>query len=125
MELSMRRVGQFDVNWEVDNRTQCGPKGTQRLAYDVRIEANEKCLDEKGFIIDNNAVDQYFTKKYNRVRVFESCEKIAMVACEDLRKMLGDKPIAKIEVTIAGSKLARLTARWVRPAPKSTVLFGM
>lgn len=115
MELLMRRVGQFDVYWTHDNTTQCGQAGTERLAYDVRIEANDRCLDENGFIIDNNDIDGYFKRKYRRVRKFESCEKIAMVACEEIRAMLGDKPFRSIEVTIAGSKMARLTAKWVRP----------
>lgn len=121
MDLSMRRVGQFEVLWSDDDTTQCGPYGTRTLAYDVRIEATEKCLDSQGFIIDNNEIDSYFKRRYREVRKFESCERIAMVACEELRKMLNGRPIRSIEVTIAGSKLARLTAKWVRPKSRSRV----
>lgn len=124
MELTLKRKGQFAVTWTHTNETQCGSLGTQVLSYAVTIVGNARCLDSNGFLIDNNVVDEYFKEKYRSIGKFESCERIAMVACDDLRARLKGKPIESIEVTIAGSSLAQLTARWDRPAAKKPVMFG-
>jgi hypothetical protein len=124
MELTLRRKGQFAVTWTESNETQCGALGTQVLSYVVTIVGNEKCLDRQGFLIDNNVVDEYFKERYKKVARFESCERIAMTACDELRQRLGKAPIDLIEVSVSGSTQAQLTARWERPAPKKPVMFG-
>jgi hypothetical protein len=125
MSISIQREGQFAVTWHGENATQCGAAGTQVLQYRVEIVGSDKHLNPQGFIIDNNAIHDYFIKKYRNVIDFLSCENIAMEACRDLKEMFGrgalnKVKISEIDVTISGGPLARLTASWRKPARRPT-----
>jgi hypothetical protein len=114
----MQRTGSFRVTCPTgDTATQCGPRGTQDLKYNVAIESDEAHLDESGFIIDNNAVDAYFKSAYQLVKTFVSCELIALKAVRELRVLLGERALS-IHVTISSSgyatDYASLTASWSR-----------
>lgn len=109
--LTLERSGQFSVRYTEDNTNQCGPtRLTDILTYRVKLTMSADTLDENGFVVDNMFVDRYFKETYRLVPVFESCEKIAIRTCRDMRKALGSRLLG-VEVSIAGMKEAVLTAR--------------
>jgi hypothetical protein len=128
LTLTIRRHGEFSVRFTGSNADQCGLPGTQILRYDVRIVGDEDHLTDQGFIIDNNAIHSYFLTTYDRVRDFESCERIAARACRDFKAMFGrgelrDVVAREIEVTIAGGPNAGLTAHWIAPRAETQPVF--
>jgi hypothetical protein len=91
----------------------------------VRITGDDQHLNADGFIIDNNAIEDYFVRKYMNVLDLESCERIASTACKDFRAMFGkgvlkNVRVSAIEVRIAGilhtgtPPVAGITAKWQR-----------
>lgn len=111
LTLSLEREGEFSVRWTESNDTQCGPtKLTDIMIYKAKITMNGAMLDDNGFIVDNMFIHYYFLEKYKEVRIFESCERIAIAACKDLKEKIGERLMA-VEVMIAGTPQARLTAR--------------
>lgn len=112
MRLFISRIGKFTVGSVGDDSTQCGFAGARELNYRVFIEGDCMKLTPEGFIIDNFAVQRYFDAKYGgHVDKFLSCEKIAIQAVKDFRRMV---PGCKcVTVTIDGtSGAAGLTASW-------------
>ena len=117
MSLVIERRREFAVAFSGAKATQCGAKGTQILSYRVRIGGMEKHLTSQGFIIDNNAIHDYFMAKYRAVQDFESCERIASAACRDFKAMFGQAPLELVkvrfvEVMVGGSPVAAITSRW-------------
>lgn len=111
VRLTMKRIGKFTVGECADDTTQCGFKGTRTLDYKVVIEGSPEHLTKEGFLIDNFAVQRYFDDTYKSVKVFLSCERIAIKAVEDIRRMVG-VGVKAVEVTVDGTGLAGLTASW-------------
>jgi hypothetical protein len=113
MKLTLQRQGTFSVGECGDDTTQCGMRGSRKLNYHVSISSTEKQLDEQGFIIDNNEIQQYFDAKFYSVDRFLSCEQIACQATMDLRKLVGARRCKSVAVTIAPVGIpAGLTAEW-------------
>jgi hypothetical protein len=117
LSLTIERTGQFSVNFNGSNESQCGLAGTTVLTYKVKIGCEETGLNEHGFIIDNNHIQGYFDSVYRNVRDFESCERIACKACRDFHAIMDDASVDAqfIEVTISGNPLAGLAASWRKP----------
>jgi hypothetical protein len=86
MKISIEREGEFPVGWHHSHNHQCGNVGTPILRYRVQIDCDRACLNPDGWIIDNNALPGYFTKKYADVKDFVSCEHIAACAVQDFYK---------------------------------------
>src|SRR5690349_18792761 len=100
--LTLTRTGQFSVRYTHDHARQCGPTmQTDVLTYEVELTMTGEDLDQQGFVVDNNYVAQYFHDTYHEVSSFVSCERIAMRACIDLKRILGDKLIA-VKCVISG-----------------------
>jgi hypothetical protein len=117
MGITINREGQFSVRHTHSSENQCGLKGTQVLTYKVKIIGDSDHLGNNGFLIDNDEIHNYFIVKYQKVREFQSCELIAVRACEALMKLCeghGAK-VHAIDVTISGNPLAGLTASWRAP----------
>lgn len=113
--LVLERSGEFSVRYSKTNAHQCGPSlETDVLTYVVRLTMTDESLDENGFVIDNFEIAKFFHDSYHEVKVFQSCELIALGALKHWKSRLGDKLLA-MEVTIAGMPQARITAseRWV------------
>src|SRR5437868_377755 len=92
MELSLHRVGTFQVNPEAEDSAQCGFKrGDRQLWYDVIIESDSQWLDKDGFVLDNNDVQHYFEQTYAQTPVFRSCETIAIQAVDDLCQLMAGR----------------------------------
>lgn len=120
MTLRMTREGSFAYNPEARSAGHCGIPLNLVLHYRVMIETSPDHLDENGFIIDNNAVHDYFLNHRFEPR-FWSCEEIAMRACEYfVRHIAGLK---QIEVSISGNpNAAWLTSCWkAKPERKRNV----
>jgi hypothetical protein len=111
VRLFMKRVGKFTVGQCQDDTTQCGFKGTRTLDYRVVIEGSPEHLTPEGFLIDNFAIQRYFDDTYKVVTHFLSCERIALKAVADIRRMVGTGCKA-VEVTVDGTGVAGLTAGW-------------
>lgn len=111
MRLTMKRIGKFTVGACEDDSTQCGYKGTRTLDYKVVIEGSPEHLTKEGFLIDNFAVQRYFDDTYKTIKQFVSCERIALKAVSDIRKMVG-VGVRAVEVTVDGTGVAGLTASW-------------
>lgn len=114
MTLKMVREGEFVAVWD-DRDTGCGaPKvGPNVYRYVCEIDTDESNLDDRGFIIDNNDVHEYFEKRYRVPRQAKSCELMAMEAVKKLRGLMPNAQ--RIAVTIYGSAKAGLTAEWRKP----------
>lgn len=112
MTLSMTRNGTFHVNPFAHRDNNCGLENTQLLHYRVELEIDARHLDkESGFIIDNNAVHDYFERTYKNVQKFVSCERIAMAACKHFHHNI--KSLRKIDVSISGNpEFAWLKSSW-------------
>ena len=110
--LTLRRKGSFDVNCTKHNR-QCGLYGEKTLAYDVQIEGRQ--IDcPRGYLLDNNDIPAYFSKRYGKPRTFEMCEKIAsdaVTAFRDKSKTYGCKP-NRIRVAISGIANSEIACDW-------------
>lgn len=117
--ITINREGQFSVRFTHSNENQCGVAGTQVLNYKVKIVGDSEHLNDRGFIVDNDDIHGYFTRTYDRVRDFKSCEHIAIEACKDLKNLCEDSgaKVYAVDVTISGNPLAGLTASW-RDRPK-------
>lgn len=112
MILNMTRTGAFSINAFAHRDNNCGMPFTSNLAYKVELEIMEDHLDkETGFIIDNNAVQEYFNKTYARAKKFRSCELIAIAACRHFRRKI--KGLRRVAVSISGNPAhAWLTSSW-------------
>lgn len=130
MQVAIKRSGTFPVGFPGDNpfghsREQCGMRGqTYTLNYEVRIVGDDQHLNERGFIIDNNAIHEYFLRTYRYAEHFPSCEQIACQACKDFEKMQGKGDLKnvkfhEIDVTISAMPHAGLTASWRAPKPRT------
>lgn len=119
--ITINREGQFSVRYTNDASNQCGLRGTMVLNYKVKIVGDSEHLNSKGFIVDNNEIHDYFVGGFEKVVNFESCEKIAMRACEDLKRMCEDQGarVHAIDVTISGNPQAGLTASWRAPKQRT------
>lgn len=113
MILDIERGGYFIVHVDAESRNKCGTPDNHVLHYKVKIETTSDNLDHNGFIIDNNEIHDYFVWTYRYASAFESCEKIAMAACEEFRsRVIGCK---KVAVSISGNPAnAWLTCSWER-----------
>jgi len=111
LRLTMKRKGKFTVGTCEDDSTQCGFAGTRTLSYGVLIEGSPEYLTPEGFLIDNFAIQRYFDTTYAQVKKFLSCERIAMKAVADIRRMVG-KGCKAVEVTVDGTGVAGLSASW-------------
>lgn len=88
--------------------------------YHCHIETAD-ILDPHGFVFDQLKIDDYFQQKYGRSQPAKSCERIAITACEDVKRMIeyhmlghnGMSVIYRIAVTITvGDGPAQMTAEW-------------
>lgn len=115
VHLTLIRTGEFSVRFTEDNRNQCGPSHTTDiLRYRVEICMTGDCLDEQGFMVDNGFVAAYFRNKYRNIDIFESCEKIAILAVRDMYKALCPRAVA-VKVEISGFPEAILRASYIHP----------
>lgn len=110
--LTLRRSGSFEVGWQT-HKAQCGAYGERMMTFDVTVRGRETDCPQ-GWLMDNNDVPNYFARKYRRVRVFKSCEQIASVAIDDLRRVCNKykaKPLY-IRVAVSGIKLSEIACEW-------------
>jgi hypothetical protein len=127
MKLTMNRRGEFQCNWlDTHNKCGVGPDTYPRYTYHCHIETAD-ILDAHGFVFDQLEIDNFFKKKYAVPRSAQSCERIAVSACEEIKRMIenhmlghsGMSVIYRIAVTIGTSDgPATMTAEWVPEAAK-------
>jgi hypothetical protein len=128
MKLTMNRRGEFRCNWtSTHNKCGTGPETSPKYSYYCHIETAD-ILDPHGFVFDQLHIDQYFQERYSRYQSAKSCEKLAVTACEDIKRMIenhmlshsGVSAIYKISVTIGlgDNGPAQMTAEWVPVAAK-------
>jgi hypothetical protein len=111
VKLTLHRTGDFMVAPDAEDSTQCGfARGDRQVFFDVSIESDSQYLDGKGFVLDNNAVQHYFSEKYRDVKVFVSCERIACEAIEDLANLMGRDRVFYISCEIKPGTYAGLKA---------------
>jgi len=111
MKMTLERNGSFMVNDKAEDHAQCGfRRGDRQVFFEVVIESDSACLDENGFILDNNEVQHYFDRTYSDVEVFQSCESIAIRAIDDLREIMGYDRVFSIRCTIKPGTHAGITA---------------
>jgi hypothetical protein len=118
MKVWLVRRGTFEVktvrNAVVSNA--CGSMSHRRFLYRVRIMCPVSQLDKQGFIIDNEKIQALFdtlgTREWSQA--VPSCEHMALFVCKTLRLtfQLRKQLISEIEVTVAGSPKAGITAFW-------------
>lgn len=85
------------------------------MSYKVHVETSAEHLDKDGFIVDNNAIHEYFVQRYKHVQDFQSCELIAAKACDAFHKLY--PALSRIWVSISGNPTAAwLTAQWPMPS---------
>ena len=122
MKLTMNRRGEFRCNWsDPHNKYGTGPDTAPKYTYHCHIETAD-ILDPHGFVYDQLKIDEYFQQKYFHRQSAKSCEKLAVSACEDIKRMIenhmlshsGMSVIYKISVTIGvtGMDAAQMTAEW-------------
>lgn len=127
MKLTMNRKGEFHCNWRsADNKCGVGPGTNPKYTYHCHIETAD-ILDGHGFVFDQLKIDDYFKQKYYKYQDAKSCERIALDACSDVKRMIenhmlshnGMSVIYRISVTIGtGDGPATMTAEWVPDAAK-------
>jgi hypothetical protein len=128
MKLTMNRRGEFRCNWrDTNNKCGVGLETTPKYTYYCHIET-ANILDIHGFVFDQLEIDKYFQKKYNKLQSAKSCERIAVSACEDVKRMIenhmldhnGLSVIYRVAVTIGLGEdgPADMTAEWVPDAAK-------
>ena len=111
MKLTLHRTGDFRVNDNAEDSTQCGfRRGDRTVYYDVVIESDNSMLDANGFVLDNNEVQHYFEREYAHVSEFKSCETIACKAIEDLREIMGTERVYYIACEIKPGTYAGIKA---------------
>ena len=143
MKLFMNRNGDFKCNWN-STENMCGTIENLNPIYSYAcvIETGD-ILDTQDFVFDQLNVDKYFQEKYKEAVVHSpsyrggnhitrrhaprSCERIAIDAVNDIRRMLEKHMLShadlaviyRIAVTISfGPKHAAITAEWVPDAAK-------
>src|SRR2546430_15256545 len=108
MKLTMNRKGSFRCNWfDTANKCGLGPDKFPMYTYQCHIETAD-ILDAQGFVFDQLKIDEYFQQKYRGQQAAQSCERIAVSACGEIRRMIenhmlghnGMSVIYKIAVTI-------------------------
>lgn len=120
MKLQITRTGTFIVSPDARPEHVCGTLNNHILHYQVLIESTPEYLDHHGFIIDNNAIHDYFVSTYQRCSKFRSCEWIAMRACEHFSTLVTG--CTRVRVQISGNPTAAwLTAEYVPVHPKPTL----
>jgi hypothetical protein len=125
MKLTMNRRGEFRCNWyDTTNKCGVGPETNPNYQYHCHIETAD-ILDQNGFVFDQLKIDEYFQQKYRAIQSAKSCERLAVNACDDIKRMIenhmlmhsGMSVIYRISVTI-GLGPAQMTAEWVPEAAK-------
>lgn len=109
------REGTFRFNGATDTRNRCGITG-QGLVYRYQVRLFAESLDERGFIIDNRAINLYWILKYSTPdpKVLPSCEELAEIACSDFVALarLEGVDLKGCEVRIYGGTHSAVTSRW-------------
>lgn len=122
MKLTMNRRGEFVCNWsDTNNKCGVGPETAPKYSYHCHIETAD-ILGPHGFVFDQLKIDEYFQNKYNKQQSAKSCERLAVNACEDIKRMIenhmlghsGMSVIYRIVVTIGlgDHGPAQMTAEW-------------
>jgi hypothetical protein len=118
MNLSLEREGEFEPVGMRENNHRCGPIGSMRYRYHVKIDATDESLSPEGFIIENGRVQEYFVSNYCSGKEWDalSCELMAARAAVDLGLILvaEDISVLRVTVTVFGSNNAKLMATWER-----------
>lgn len=108
--LLLERSGQFSVRYSDNNKNQCGPtRETDIMDYCMKLTMSGAALDKHGFTVDNMFIQEYFHNKYKLIPEFQSCERIAIQACKDMKESIGDRLLA-VECMISGFAEAKITA---------------
>lgn len=86
--------GQFTAYLQ-PNSPHCGPDQShtpisRRFAFKVQIIWSAEALDEQGFLLDNTWFHSYFAS-LEHARISISCEKPAILACEDICRECGPR----------------------------------
>jgi hypothetical protein len=108
------REGVFHFNGAVNRLNRCGITG-QGLTYRYQVRLFAESLDQRGFIIDNRAINLYWNLKYStpEPKVLPSCEEIAERACADFVELarLEGVDLLGCEVRVYGGSHSAVTAR--------------
>lgn len=111
--FTLRRKGEFDAHLKGD--LHCGMKKPfNRFQYEVEISVEDKGLDAQGFVLDNQAIQEYFDTTYADKPTIRSCEAMAKAATLDFRRMLGlrAKHCVEVCVRIFGIPTAHVEYMW-------------
>lgn len=123
-EIELNTVGTFTVESANDETCRCGPIGTTRtISYRVLVVSCPADLDPRGFMVDWQDIDRYFTDTFRHLDKFPSCELIAIQAVRDIVSLVGPERCSAVTVIVGtGAIPAGMTARWSRPgSPVATV----
>ena len=106
-KLSINVKGSFALS--ESSSTQCGRDGQRAFNYEVRISGYSCDVNNKGFLFDNAVIMSYFE---NYIPV-DSCEDIALVACDHFIEVLGPKvSLQEVYVKIIPNERAFLECHW-------------
>lgn len=90
-----------------DDSNQCLQTGEREFDYEVIVYGDSVHLNEHGFILDRNAIPEYFKVTYSRgIRVLPSCEVMAANAAAEVGRLCEGRA-HKVEATVGGA-----TATW-------------
>lgn len=113
-EFFLRRNGMFACSLTGENH--CGFKKVNSFKYDVEICINGNSLDERGFVVDNAIIGEYFDKI---VTTDLSCERLARKTVADMLNEYfpgGKRASVKLfRVKIWGTDQAHIEFVWINP----------
>lgn len=121
VKLKVNREGQYTVKNVENFQSQCGHVGQREYKYFVTVEANNKKLNNDGFIIDNDYIDKYFKTKYHKKEMpWESCEVMVCKALDYFVTAFKREPelkkidLQRVYVRVHGSSFSFIEGEWFK-----------
>lgn len=110
--IVLTRQGKFMAPNLVESHspTRCGRPGIYEFKYAVQLRCPSDKLDDKGFVIDNVAIQRYFDERYGAEHRFVSCERMAAEAVQYFRHILPH--LTGVVVRIYGTPGAYIQIVW-------------
>lgn len=108
ISLTLTRRGSFKIESVGDDTTQCGLRGTRKLFYRVEVTCPDSELDSNGFMVDQLDIHAMLNKRYAKMAIMPSCERMAIDAARVVWGMV--KAPTRVCVTMGMSAKAFMTA---------------
>lgn len=116
LDVTINRLGTFDVTDISDVANQCGRIGARQYKYKVAVTETSKYLDNDGFLMNNVVLHDYFSETYESKRMkCDSCEIMALTAIAYIKQYCKThkvKGIKRIYVEIWGSDQSFIATEW-------------